>query len=135
MTFAEPGSPARDPTPAPPIRVMTVDDQALFRTAAHDLVAATEGFEPVLDVASGEEALARAASVRPQLALVDVRMQGMSGIETCRRLLEQDPSTVVVLLTCDDLAAVREEARASGAAALLGKQTLSRALLRSLWAT
>ena len=117
-----------------PIRVMTVDDAALFRAAARDLIAATEGFDPVLEVASGEEALDRAEQIGPQLVLVDVRMPGMDGIETCLRLTGRDPSTVVVLITSDESAAVAREAQWSGAVALLSKEHLTRAMLRGLWA-
>jgi DNA-binding NarL/FixJ family response regulator len=116
------------------IRVMTVDHQALFRAAARELIAATDGFEPVLEVASGEEALEWAAQKDPQLVLVDVRMPGMSGIETCRRLIARDSSIIVVLITSDESEAVPKEAQESGAVALLAKQHLSRAVLRGLWA-
>ena len=117
-----------------PVRVMTVDDAALFRAVAHELIAATEGFEPVLEVASGEEALDRAEQIDPQMVLLDVRMPGMDGIETCLRLTGRDPSTVVVLLTSDASASVTREAQRSGAVALLAKEHLTRAMLRGLWA-
>jgi DNA-binding NarL/FixJ family response regulator len=120
--------------PDGPIRVMTVDDQELFRAVAHELLEATDGFDPVLEAASGEEALEWAPRLDPQLVLVDVRMPGMSGIETCRRLIARDRSTVVVLITSDECEAVADEAQSSGAVALLGKQNLSRAVLRGLWA-
>jgi DNA-binding NarL/FixJ family response regulator len=120
--------------PADPVRVMTVDDQALFRAAAHALVEATDGFEPVLEVSSGEEALEWAPRLAPQLVLVDVRMPGMSGMETCRRLTAHDSSMVVVLITSEECEAVARQAEASGAVALLAKQNLSRAVLRGLWA-
>jgi DNA-binding NarL/FixJ family response regulator len=115
------------------IRVMTVDDQERFRAAARELIEATDGFEPAFEAASGEEALEGAARVNPQLALVDVRMPGMNGMDTCRRLIERDRSTVVILVTCGDCAAAAESAKASGAAALIAKQHLTRAMLRRLW--
>ena len=113
---------------------MIVDDAALFRAVAHELISATDGFDPVLEVASGEEALDRAEQIDPQLVLLDVRMPGMDGIETCQRLTGRDPSTVVVLLTSDESASVTREAQRSGAVALLAKEHLTRAFVRGLWA-
>jgi two-component system, NarL family, invasion response regulator UvrY len=117
-----------------PIRVMTVDDAALFRAAAHELIAATEGFDPVLEVASGAAALDWAEQVHPQLVLVDVRMPEMDGIETCLRLSGRDSSAVVVLITSDESATVAREAQSSGAVALMAKEHLTSAMLRGLWA-
>ena len=88
---------------ASPITVLAVDDRAVFLRAARELIAATPGFEQVGEAASGAEALALAADLRPDLALVDVRMPGMDGIETARRLHASDPDMVVVLISLDEV--------------------------------
>jgi two-component system, NarL family, invasion response regulator UvrY len=116
-----------------PVRVMTVDDQPVFRAVAHELFEAMREFEPVLEVASGQEALEAAGRVRAQMVLLDVRMPGMSGIETCRRLTAGDPSIVVVLITSGECADVARAARSCGAAALLAKQNINPAVLRGIW--
>jgi len=116
-----------------PVRVMTVDDQPVFRAVAHDLVEATGGFDPVLEAASGEEALEALERLRPELVLIDVQMPGMNGIETARRLTACDASTVVVLVTSGDCSQVPAAARKCGAVALLAKQTLNPAVLRRIW--
>jgi CheY-like chemotaxis protein len=59
-----------------PVRVMTVDDQAVFRAVARELIATT-GFDPILEAASGQEALQAAERLHPQIVLVDVQMPGM----------------------------------------------------------
>jgi CheY-like chemotaxis protein len=112
---------------------MTVDDQPVFRAIARELVGAVGGFEPVLEAASGPEALEAAERLNPQLVLVDVNMPGMNGIETSRRLVERDASTVVVLITSGDCADVSREAQTSGAVALLAKHNLNPSVLRGLW--
>ena len=61
------------------MRVLTVDDQAVFRDAARDVIDATAGFEAVGDVGSGEEAMAAVERLRPELVLLDVRMPGSAG--------------------------------------------------------
>jgi DNA-binding NarL/FixJ family response regulator len=115
------------------VAVLTVDDQALFRTAAMAVVDATPGFEVVGEAASGEEALQLSARVRPDLVLLDVRMPGMDGVETARRLAEFDPGVVVVLISLEDTADVAARAQGSGAVAFVAKERLCPTLLSSLW--
>jgi DNA-binding NarL/FixJ family response regulator len=114
------------------VTVLTVDDQAVFRRAACDLIAATPGFEEVGQAASGTEALELAAALRPDLVLLDVRMDAMDGIETARRLLDTDPEAVVVLISMNEVPGI-ENATASGVAAHLRKQDLSTRSLRAVW--
>jgi two-component system, NarL family, invasion response regulator UvrY len=116
-----------------PIRVMIADDLAMFRDVAHDLIDSLPGFECVMEASSGQEALDALERMRPQLVLLDVRMPGMSGIETCRRLIALEPSVVVVLVTSGDTADVARAARSCGAVALLAKQNLNPAVIRGLW--
>jgi DNA-binding NarL/FixJ family response regulator len=115
------------------VRVLTVDDQVVFRRAAHDVIAATPGFEPVGDAESGEEALDEVERLRPQLVLLDVRMPGIGGIEAARRIGEAHPETVVVLISIEDAEGFAEEAHACGVAAFVRKQDLRPSLLRSIW--
>ena len=68
------------------VGVMTVDDQAVFRQAAREVIEATDGFEYLGEAGSGEEALALAGELDPDLVLVDIRMPGIDGFETARRL-------------------------------------------------
>jgi CheY-like chemotaxis protein len=116
-----------------PVRVMTVDDQPVFRAIAHELVGAVGGFDPVLEAASGPEALEAAERLSPQLVLVDVQMPGMDGIETSRKLVERDASTVVVLITSGEPSDVSPAAQTCGAVALLAKQNLNPSVLRGIW--
>jgi len=82
-----------------PVGVMTVDDQPVFRDLARLVLQTTPGFRSVGELASGEEALAMIDELRPQLALVDVRMPGIGGIETARRIASAHPEIVVVLVS------------------------------------
>lgn len=112
--------------------MVTVDDQAVFRSVAREVVEATPGFEPVGEAASGEEALPLVDAVHPQLALVDVRMPGMDGVETARRLSAAHPELVIVLISLEDPSSV-PPATESGAATFVRKQDFRPALLRRLW--
>jgi DNA-binding NarL/FixJ family response regulator len=115
------------------VGVVTVDDQAVFRGAALEVIEATAGFTSVGEASCGEEALAVVDEREPELVLVDVRMPGMDGIETARRIKESHPYVVVVLISIEDPASVSAAAAASGAAALVRKQDFGPGLLRGLW--
>jgi two-component system invasion response regulator UvrY len=120
---------------APPgsgaVGVVTVDDQAVFRAAARDVIDATSGFEAIGEAASGEEALALLERIDPGLVLVDVRMPGMGGLEAARRIKVLRPRTVVALVSLDE----PEDATpsASGAFPFLRKQEFGPSTLRGLW--
>ena len=118
----------------PSIGVLTVDDQPLFRTAAAAVVDATPGFETVGEAASGEEALRLSSELHPDLVLLDVRMPGMDGIETARRLAATEPEAVIVLISIDDIGDIAPRARHAGAATSVRKQALCPQMLEELWA-
>ena len=117
-----------------PVTVLTVDDQAVFLGAARELLDATAGFEELGQATSGAEALAMAAELHPDLVLLDVRMPGLDGIETARRLLASDPDVVVVLISLEPVADAPPWLGAVPAAAYLRKQELSPSALRRVWA-
>jgi NarL family two-component system response regulator LiaR len=110
--------------------VLAVDDHRSFRRAVRDVIAATPGFEQVGEAASGAEALDRAAELQPDLVLLDIRMPGMDGIETSRRLEAARPGTVVVFVSVEPAV---EAPEAVGAVAHLRKQDLSPQALRRVW--
>jgi two-component system invasion response regulator UvrY len=113
--------------------VVTVDDQAVFRSVAREVVEATPGFEPAGEAASGEEAIQLLEAVKPQLVLVDVRMPGMDGVETARRLRAAHPELVIVLISLEDPSSVPSTAADCGAVTFVRKQDFGPRLLRRLW--
>jgi DNA-binding NarL/FixJ family response regulator len=116
-----------------PVRVLAVDDQAIFRRALRQLIEATPGFELAGEAASGREAIAQVSALAPDLVLLDVRMPDMDGVETARRLLARAPGTAVVLISLEPLpqAAGLEDI---GVAGFLRKRELSKRRLQALWA-
>jgi two-component system invasion response regulator UvrY len=113
------------------VKVLAVDDQPVFLRAAAALIAATPGFEQVGQACSGSEALELAETLHPDLVLLDVRMPGMDGIETARRLFDGDCDAVVVLVSLEEIADLPLPA---GAAVHMRKQELSMRSLRRIWA-
>jgi two-component system invasion response regulator UvrY len=115
------------------VGVVTVDDQQVFRSVAREVIEATAGFTSFGEACSGEEALEVICERQPQLVLVDVRMPGMDGIETARRIKEESPDVVVVLISIEEQGNVPATVSSSGAAALVRKQDFGPRLLRRLW--
>jgi DNA-binding NarL/FixJ family response regulator len=117
------------------VGVVTVDDQAVFRNVAREVIEATPGFESLGEASCGEEALRLADSVDADLFLVDVRMPGIHGPETARRLRAAHPESVVVLISTGDASAISSAAESCGAAELIRKEEFTPATLRRLWST
>ncbi|MEJ2870018.1 response regulator transcription factor [Actinomycetospora sp. OC33-EN08] len=98
------------------MRVLVVDDHPLYRSGLRTMVERVAGFECAGVAASGEEALERYAATGCDVVLLDLRMPGIGGLETCRRLLAHpDPPAVVVLTMVEEdssvVAALRAGAR------------------------
>jgi DNA-binding NarL/FixJ family response regulator len=107
--------------PRPPIRVLLVDDHALIRTGNSLVLAATDDIAVVGEAGTGEEAVALARALRPDVVLMDVRMPGIGGIEATRRITGAVPGTKVVVLTTFDLDTYAFESLRAGASAFLLK--------------
>jgi CheY-like chemotaxis protein len=112
------------------VGVVTVDDHEPFRRSAREVIEATAGFELLAEAASGEEAVELVEVVSPDLVFVDVRLPGMDGFETSRRVHARRPSATVVLVSADDVGA---PPASSGAAAFVEKKVFGCAMLRRVW--
>jgi two-component system invasion response regulator UvrY len=114
------------------VRVLTVDDQELFRGVARDVIDATPGFESIGEAASGEEGLEAVERLSPELVLLDVRMPGMDGIEVARQLAAKHPETVVVLISIEEGIDVPSAGQLD-TVPMVRKQDFGPRLLRRLW--
>lgn len=81
------------------MRVLIVDDHLIVRQGLRSIMEREPDISVVGEFGSGEEALAQVAALAPDVAIVDVRMPGMSGVDLCRRLRDVAPKTAVVMLT------------------------------------
>jgi DNA-binding NarL/FixJ family response regulator len=102
------------------VRVLLVDDQALFREALAMLLGVQDDIEVVGEAGDGAQALARVADLRPDVVLMDLRMPVLDGIAATRRVRAEHPAVrVIALTTFDDDADVFAALRAGAVGYLL----------------
>jgi len=84
-----------------PLRILIVDDHAVVRKGLQ-AVLSEEGLEVIGEAASGDESVAKAMALRPDVVLMDIRMgegDDASGIDACRRIRSELPDTQVIMFT------------------------------------
>lgn len=101
------------------VRVLLVDDETLLRAGLRLLLDGTDGIEVVGDAADGGAALEQAATLDPDVVLMDVRMPGMDGIEATRRLRATGARAAVIVLTAFDTDGFLLDALWAGAVSFL----------------
>ena len=98
------------------IRILIADDHPIFRDGMRGLLDSVADTEVVGEATTGEEAIARAAALQPDVILMDLKMPGRNGIEATRRIVQESPHVGVLVVTMfedDDsvFAAMRAGAR------------------------
>lgn len=122
------------------IRVLVVDDQYLIRAGIVGLLRAADGMTVVGEAADGEEAVAEAARLRPDVILMDIRMPRMNGIDAAQRILDADaddpegagPPPRILMLTTFDLDEYVYRALRAGASGFILKDTGPKRLLAAV---
>lgn len=115
------------------VRVILVDDQEPFLRAMAAVVQETPEFEVVGEASSGEEAVAMAGDLLPDLVLMDVNLPGIDGVEATERLLERQSPPVVLLLSTYDEDAGALFVAECGAAGYVTKSAFGPERLRRMW--
>lgn len=118
----------------PVIRVLLADDHALVREGTRRLIEAENDLEVVGEAASGEEAIEMTQQLKPDIAIMDIAMPGMGGIEATRAIKADCPETAILVLSAYDdepyLVALLE----AGAAGFLLKNVNGQELVEAIHA-
>jgi DNA-binding NarL/FixJ family response regulator len=105
------------------MRILIVDDQGSFRTGLRALLSTVAGIEVVGEAENGQEAIAAAERLHPDLILMDARMPVLDGIAATAAIRARDPHACVLVLTTFDEDEIVVEAIRAGAAGYLLKGT------------
>lgn len=111
------------------IRILLVDDHALFREGLGMIISSQPDMSVVGEAGDGVEAVVKALELKPDLVLMDIQMPGVDGIEATRRIKKEAPATTIVMLTVRDDEEKLFEAIKIGAQGYLLKQMQSRDLI------
>jgi two-component system, NarL family, response regulator DevR len=99
------------------VHILIADDHSVVRAGLRGLLERQGHFRVVGEAGTGEEAIEKAKELQPDIAILDIRMPGVSGIEACRKIVESVPNCKVIMLTSyaeDDLLFAAIQAGASG---------------------
>lgn len=84
------------------IQVLIADDHVFYREGVRALLSNASGISVVGEASNGEEAIARAAQLKPDVILMDLKMPGVNGIEATRRISQTQPDVGILVITMFD---------------------------------
>jgi DNA-binding NarL/FixJ family response regulator len=118
---------------APPaLRILIADDHAIVRQGLKLLIDSQPDMRVVGEASDGKAAVELAATVKPDVVVLDISMPGMSGLTTTRTLKEQQPQLTIVALTRHEEDTYLEELMRAGASAYVLKQSEPLDFLRAI---
>lgn len=117
---------------AAPLQLLVADDSAAFRAGLGALVASVDGMVVAGDATDGDEAIARAIELQPDVVLMDLNMPGRNGIEATRAIVSFAPHIAVLVLTMHEDDESVFEAVQAGARGYLIKGARQGELLRAI---
>jgi DNA-binding NarL/FixJ family response regulator len=114
------------------LRILIADDHDLIRRGVRDLLAARSGWQVVGEACNGAEAVQKAVSLKPDIAILDFSMPELNGPGAAAQIAEKVPETGVVVLTMHDSEQVMREVLQSGARGLVLKSDADCDLLEAV---
>jgi DNA-binding NarL/FixJ family response regulator len=114
------------------LRVLVADDHEVVRKGLRSIVEEQPGWELAGEASDGREAVDKARALRPDVAVVDVSMPGLNGLEATRQMLRHDAETKVLILTMHESDPLIREVLDAGARGYLLKSDASRDLVTAV---
>lgn len=114
--------------PMKPYRILIADDHEIVRRGLRVLLQNREGWEICGEASDGMDAVSKVLQLKPDLAILDIKMPKLNGLEATRQIMQNEPQTAVLVLTIDESEHVFREAVKAGAKGYLHKSEAARSL-------
>lgn len=114
------------------IRLLVVDDHEVIRQGVRSVLTQYVGWEVCGEAVDGEDAIAKAKCLNPDVIILDIRMPKLGGLEAAKAIKTQLPKTKILFLTQHDPAAMLPLALQSGGQALVSKYDMDRHLIPAI---
>lgn len=114
------------------IRILLVDDHALFRAGIRRILEEQPDFALVAEAASGLEALTLAMETKPDVVVMDIGMKSLNGVEATSRIIAREPSTAVLILSMHSDERYVSGAVKAGARGFLLKDSIEQGLIEAV---
>ncbi len=118
--------------PSPATKVLLVEDHAILRAGLREILSEEKGLTVVGEAADGREGIRRAASLQPDLALMDISMPNMNGTEAIRQIKQRSPATKILILTIHKSEGYVRTSMAAGADGYVLKDDTKESLLAAI---
>jgi DNA-binding NarL/FixJ family response regulator len=114
------------------LRILVADDHGLVRRGARAVLHSRRGWRVVAEAANGREAVEKAIELKPDVAVVDISMPELDGVEVARQIRESVPETKVLVLTMHESDQMVRRALGAGACGYLLKSDLTDSLAKAV---
>ncbi len=115
-----------------PLRILVADDHHVVRTGLRALLESKSGWEVCAEAANGREAVEKAIALKPDVAVLDIGMPLLNGVEATRQIHKLSPATEVLILTMHDSDVLVQEVLEAGARGYILKDDADRNLLAAV---
>ena len=114
------------------LRILLVDDHDLVRQGLRSILDTRPGWAVCGEGTTGNEAVALAQQLRPNVVVMDIHMPGMDGLQATQEILAINPQTEILILTLDETEEVVRAATAAGARGIVMKSDAARELIAAV---
>jgi DNA-binding NarL/FixJ family response regulator len=115
-----------------PVRILIADDHGIVRKGLRALLQSKRGWKICAEVANGRQAVERARALKPDVAILDISMPQLNGVEAARQIRKISPSTETLILSMHRSEKLVREAIEAGAAGYLAKDDADDHLLAAV---
>src|SRR5580692_10173211 len=115
-----------------PLRILVADDHHVVRTGLRALLESKSGWQVCAEAANGREAVEKASALKPDVAVLDIGMPLLNGVEATRQIHKLSPQTEVLILTMHDSDLLVQEVLEAGARGYILKDDADRNLLAAV---